>query len=74
MLEWVANDGRVLITHDVGTMSKYAYERVANGKTLPGVLVVPDDTPLREIVDDILLLHMENDEQKLRDRVTYLPL
>lgn len=28
VLEWAAQEGRVLLTHDVSTMTRYAYERV----------------------------------------------
>ena len=28
ILEWAAQQGRVLLTHDVETMTRYAYERV----------------------------------------------
>ena len=28
ILEWSAQQGRVLLTHDVETMTRYAYERV----------------------------------------------
>ncbi|MDQ4039747.1 MAG: DUF5615 family PIN-like protein, partial [Actinomycetota bacterium] len=28
VLEWAAAEGRVLLTHDVATMTRYAYERV----------------------------------------------
>ncbi len=31
ILEWVANENRVLLTHDVSTMTRYAYERVESG-------------------------------------------
>ena len=28
VLEWAAQQGRVLLTHDVSTITKYAYERI----------------------------------------------
>jgi predicted nuclease of predicted toxin-antitoxin system len=31
VLEWAAREGRVLLTHDVATMTRYAYERVRAG-------------------------------------------
>lgn len=38
VLEWAAREGRVLLTHDVSTLTRYAYERVQAGKPMPGVL------------------------------------
>ncbi len=31
VLEWAAQEGRVLLTHDVATITQYAYERVEAG-------------------------------------------
>jgi len=38
ILEWAAQEGRVLLTHDVTTMAHFAYERVQAGKSMPGLL------------------------------------
>ena len=37
VLEWSAEEGRVLLTHDVSTITHYAYERVRAGRC-PGFL------------------------------------
>jgi predicted nuclease of predicted toxin-antitoxin system len=39
VLEWAANAGRVLLTHDHKTVPKYTYERVKAGQPMPGVFV-----------------------------------
>lgn len=31
VLQWAANENRIVLTHDVTTMSKYAFDRVTNG-------------------------------------------
>jgi predicted nuclease of predicted toxin-antitoxin system len=36
VLEWAAHEDRVLPTHDVSTLTQYAYARVAAGKTDAG--------------------------------------
>ena len=33
VLEWAAREGRVLLTHDVATMTRHAYERVCSRPT-----------------------------------------
>ena len=38
VLEWCANDGRVLLTHDVSTITKHAYDRVAAANPCPASL------------------------------------
>ena len=40
VLEWAAQEKRILMTHDVATITRYAYERVAASKSMPGVIEV----------------------------------
>lgn len=41
VLEWAANQGRILLSHDVVTLPDAAYSRVARGMLMPGVFLVP---------------------------------
>jgi hypothetical protein len=36
ILEWAANQGRVVLSHDVSTVPPVSYQRVADGKPMPG--------------------------------------
>src|SRR3712207_2150888 len=56
VLEWAAQAGRVLLTHDVSTMTHYAYERVREGKPMPGVFQVGRNVAIGTASEDILLL------------------
>ncbi len=56
ILQWAAEQGRVLLTHDVSTMTKYAYERLRNGQPMPGVFEVIRTSPIAQVIDDLLLL------------------
>ncbi len=51
VLAWAAREGRVLLTHDVKTMTKFAYERVAAGLPMPGVFEVSLDMPMGQAID-----------------------
>lgn len=53
VLEWAANEDRVLLTHDVATITKYAYERINIGKYMPGVIEVNRKVPLSTALDEI---------------------
>jgi Domain of unknown function (DUF5615) len=46
ILEWAAQQGRVLPTHDVETMTRYAYDRVQAGLEMPGVFEVSRSVPV----------------------------
>ncbi len=45
ILDWAATEKRLLLTHDVSTMSRYAYERVEEGLSMPGLFEVPRNVP-----------------------------
>ncbi len=55
ILEWAAKEERVLITHDVNTMTKYAYERLEAGLYMAGMIQIKTSATLRRVVEDILI-------------------
>jgi Domain of unknown function (DUF5615) len=74
VLEWSAQEGRVLLTHDVSTMTHYAYERVREGKPMPGVFEVSRDLPIGRVIDDLLVLVAYSLDGEWEGQVRYLPL
>ncbi len=74
VLEWAAQEGRVLLTHDVSTITKYAYERVRAGQPMSGVFEVSRSIPISRILDDILLLAEYSLDGEWESQVRYLPL
>ena len=74
VLEWAAKQGRILITHDVGTVTRYAYERVRSGKSMPGVFEVSRSLPTGAAIEDILLLVECSLEGEWEGQIRYLPL
>ncbi|MBT8363272.1 MAG: DUF5615 family PIN-like protein [Deltaproteobacteria bacterium] len=74
VLEWVAQENRILLTHDVTTITKYAYERINEGLPMPGVFEIKMNSPLGDIIDDILLLADYSYEDEWVDQIVYLPL
>lgn len=74
ILEWCANEKRVLLTHDVSTITKHAYERVAAGQSMPGVFEAPRRIPVGEVIGDILLLVECSFDAEWEGQIRYLPL
>lgn len=74
VLAWAAEDRRIVLTHDVSTMTRDAYERLAAGLPMPGVIEVPDDLPIGRVIDDLLLIIECSQESDLDGQVGYLPL
>jgi hypothetical protein len=56
ILAWAAKENRILLSHDVSTMTVHAYRRIMKGEPMPGVFEVSRDVSMRIALDDILLL------------------
>ena len=74
VLNWAANEGRVLLTHDVTTMPDQAYERVINNLPMPGVFVVHQEESISRVIEEIILLAQCSLEDEWEGQVNYLPL
>ena len=74
VLAWAAETGRVLVTNDLRTMPRYAYERVVAGESMPGVFAVPQSVSIAQAIEDPLLLAECSAEREWEDQVLYLPL
>ncbi len=74
VLEWAAQEQRILLTHDVATITRYAYERVAESQPMPGVIEVTSDAPIGRVIEDILLLLSCSIDGELDGQIQYLPL
>src|SRR2546423_7359257 len=56
ILEWLATEQRLLLTHDVTTMRPFAEGRIAAGLSMPGVLEVNQYLSIGQAIEEILLL------------------
>lgn len=72
VLDWAAGEGRVLLTHDVTTMTNHAYERVRAGKSIRGVFEIGDKVPVAVAIEEILLIGECSSEDEWQGQ--YLPL
>lgn len=74
VLEWAADQERLVLSHDVATMTAFAYQRVREGKAMPGVVEVRQDLPIGQAIEDILLLAAASRSGEYEGQVIYLPL
>jgi hypothetical protein len=74
VLDWSAREDRVLLTHDVATITRYAYERVQAGKPMPGVFEVGRGVSVGTAIEDILLIAEFSTEGEWEGQIRYLPL
>lgn len=55
ILEWAAEENRILLTHDAASVTRFAYERVRAGLRMPGVFEVSRSMPVGQAIDQLLL-------------------
>jgi predicted nuclease of predicted toxin-antitoxin system len=56
ILAWAAEKQRITLTHDRATMPDFAYERIVRGEAMSGMFVINDRMPIRQAIDELLLL------------------
>jgi hypothetical protein len=74
VLDWAADEGRVLVTHDAATITRHAYDRVRAGRRMPGVFEVGAIVPIGRAIDDLILIVECSLEGEWEGQVRYLPL
>ncbi len=74
VLEWAAQQERILLTHDLDTMTKYASERIEQGLPMAGVILVRDTLPVAKVVDDLLAVLGASEANEWKNRIDFLPL
>ena len=73
VLEWAASEGRILLTHDVATVTNFAYQRVEQGLSMPGVVEVRLTAAIGVVIDDLELLIETSEEHEWDGQVLYVP-
>ena len=73
-LVWALKNRRVVISHDVNTMTDAANKRLKNGESIFGLILVPQDLPIGDAVTELEIIINCSDENEYENRVEYLPL
>ena len=74
VLAWAAQEGRILLTHDMRTMPVYAAERLREGQTMPGLILVPQLLPIGQAIDELLLIAQCGEPDEYESLMLRLPL
>ncbi len=74
LLEWAATIDRVLVTHDINTIPKYAYERVIAGLPMPGVVIVPITLLIGQAIEELLAIIECSVQSEYENQVVHIPL
>jgi hypothetical protein len=74
VLAWAATENRILVTNDRNTMVGFAYQRVASGEPVPGLIVTTNEQSIGSAIADILLIAEYMPEEEIREQVVvFLP-
>ena len=74
MLEWAAQENRILLTHDIETMIGFANARLKAGQPMAGVIAVHDNLPFGQVIDELLLILGASEAHEWENRIVFLPL
>jgi len=74
VLAWAAQENRIVLTHDVTTLLDEAYQRVAEGLPMPGVMVSPQLLPVAPIINDLVFLAENSADDEWDNEVVFLPI
>ncbi len=74
LLAWAADQNRILVTHDLKTVPKLAYDRVAAGQPMPGVFAIPKGLPVGRAIEELATLIECCHQSDLENLVAYVPL
>ncbi|MBE9158131.1 DUF5615 family PIN-like protein [Nodosilinea sp. LEGE 06152] len=74
VLNWAAAEERILLTHDVTTITRYAYERLAKRLSMPGVIEIRTDAPIGRVIEDLFLILECGKAEDFDGQIYYLPL
>src|ERR1700680_2762487 len=73
VLAVAAKAGRILVTHDFRTMPKHFADFLQSAAS-PGVLLVSQQLPVIEVVDQLILIWAASDADEWLNRICRLPL
>ena len=74
ILAWAADQGRLVLSHDVNTLVGFAYERTRSGLAMPGVFEIPRSITISDAAAQLALLAECSRDGEWEGHVVYLPL
>ena len=74
VLEWAAANSRVLVSHDVTTITDHACRRLLRGQPMPGVFEVVRGLAIGAIIENLILIDQCSIDGEWEGRISYLPL
>lgn len=74
ILDWAALQRRILLTHDRATMPNFAYQKIAKEETMSGLFIVDSQAPIRQVIDELLLIDSTSEQLEWHGTLLYVPM
>lgn len=74
VLEWAANDDRIVLTHDKRTVDPLANARVAAGLPMPGVFIATKRLSVAMVIAELEVVESCSTHGEWANLVKYLPI
>src|SRR5690606_39208419 len=74
ILEFAAENQRVVLTRDVSTMTAAAFRRVERETVMPGLIVIPHRLAIGRAINELVFLASESKDDEWKGQILYLPL
>jgi predicted nuclease of predicted toxin-antitoxin system len=74
ILQWAAEEGRILISHDLKTIPRFAGDRLTAGLPMPGVILLRSSLSIAQAIDEIAAIAVASDAEEWNNQIAYLPL
>jgi len=74
ILDWCETHAFMLVTNNRASMPQHLTDHLAQGRHIPGILVLNDKMSVRETIEELLLIWAASTEDEYTDRMVYLPL
>jgi hypothetical protein len=74
VLTLAAEQRRILVSHDFHTMPRHFAEFVQAHASSPGVLLIQQYLPVREAIEELVLIWNASSAEEWQDRILKIPL
>ncbi len=74
VLDYAARENLLIVSHDVNTMTAHAKRRIASGMAMPGIFLVHQNSPVRQAIEDLILIWSSSEAEEWSAQIAFLPL
>jgi predicted nuclease of predicted toxin-antitoxin system len=74
VLQYAAERGLMVVSHDVNTMVAAAVDRVSAGEAMPGLFMIQQGDPIGPVIENLVLIWSASEAEEWHNQIVFLPL